>query len=157
MIQCCFWWFFWCEHHRERERERKRERERERERSRIKKKRENKRRVAVLSVGCCGRTFRRCLLLECGVSLCVVAVECVCVYLCVFVFVFVCTFVGRRVIPYHPSPALWPLIRRASCISFVMIVTLFAWIAHKFASSNKCTKNASVASCNAIMAVACHR
>jgi hypothetical protein len=30
-------------------------------------------------------------------------------------------------------------------MSLTMIVTRFAWIAHRFASSNKCTRNASVA------------
>ena len=38
-----------------------------------------------------------------------------------------------------------PLIRRASCISFGMIVTLFAWIAHALVSSNNPIKYASEA------------
>ena len=44
------------------------------------------------------------------------------------------------------TPPQAPRIRLANCISFCMMVTLFAWIAHKFVSSNKCTRNASVAS-----------
>ena len=39
--------------------------------------------------------------------------------------------------------------RRASCKSFGIIVTRFAWIAHRLQSSNKCTRKSSVASCNA--------
>lgn len=50
-----------------------------------------------------------------------------------------------------PSPRIhylgikWdsPLIRSASCMSFGMLVTLLAWIAHKFTSSNSRTLNAS--------------
>lgn len=37
--------------------------------------------------------------------------------------------------------------RRASCMSFGMIVTRFAWIAHRFVSSNRPTRYASDASC----------
>ena len=47
--------------------------------------------------------------------------------------------------------------RLASCISFGIIVTLFAWIAHKLQSSNKCTKKSSEDSCNANNASAVHR
>jgi hypothetical protein len=47
--------------------------------------------------------------------------------------------------------------RLASWMSFGMIVTLLAWIAHKFASSNKRTKKASVASWTARIALPCHR
>ena len=47
---------------------------------------------------------------------------------------------------------LSPLMRRASCISFGIIVTLFAWMAHKLESSRRLTKYASEASCRAIMA-----
>jgi len=46
-----------------------------------------------------------------------------------------------------------PRIRRASWISFGMIVTLLAWMAHKFVSSNKPTKYASLASWRARTAV----
>ena len=46
------------------------------------------------------------------------------------------------------SPRIWC----ASCISFGIIVTCLAWIAHKFVSSNRPTKNASAASCSAIIA-----
>jgi len=49
--------------------------------------------------------------------------------------------------------ALSPRIRRANCISFGIIVTRFACIAHKFVSSNNETKYASAASCSAPMAV----
>ena len=44
-----------------------------------------------------------------------------------------------------------PLILRASCMSFGIMVTLFAWIAHRLVSSNKLTMYASVASCKARM------
>jgi len=57
----------------------------------------------------------------------------------------------------HPNPPHAPLNLRASWMSFCIIVTLFAWIAHKFVSSNRCTRNASAASCSAIIAVLCHR
>lgn len=40
-----------------------------------------------------------------------------------------------------------PRIRLASCRSFGMMVTRFAWIAHRLQSSNKCTIKSSVASC----------
>ena len=46
-----------------------------------------------------------------------------------------------------------PRIRRASWMSFGMIVTRFAWIAHKLVSSNRPTRYASEASCNARIAV----
>lgn len=36
--------------------------------------------------------------------------------------------------------------RRASCMSFDMIVLRPAWIAHRFVSSNSCTRYASAAS-----------
>ena len=44
---------------------------------------------------------------------------------------------------------LSPLILRASCKSFVMMVTRLAWMAHKFVSSNNDTKYAYAASCKA--------
>jgi hypothetical protein len=63
--------------------------------------------------------------------------------------------------------------RRARCISRVIMVTRFAWMAQRFlrkydytctrsnlnthASSNKCTRNASLASCNARIAELCQR
>ena len=40
-----------------------------------------------------------------------------------------------------------PLIRSESCMSFGMIITLLAWIAHKFASSKSPTLKASTDSC----------
>ena len=46
-----------------------------------------------------------------------------------------------------------PRIRRANRISFGMMVTRFAWIAHKLVSSNNPTRYASDASCNARIAV----
>ncbi len=49
-----------------------------------------------------------------------------------------------------------PRIRSANCISFIMRVTRFAWIAHKLASSNNDTRYASADSCNARRALACH-
>jgi hypothetical protein len=51
---------------------------------------------------------------------------------------------------FHDLP---PLIRIANCMSLGIMVTLFACIAHMFVSSNKPTKNASDASCNAKIAV----
>ena len=57
----------------------------------------------------------------------------------------------------HPSPPQAPRILLASWISFCIIVTRFACIAHKFASSKRCTKNASAASCSACIACDCHR
>ena len=48
-----------------------------------------------------------------------------------------------------------PRILRASCMSFGMIVTRFAWTAHKLQSSNRPTRCASAASCNARIADAC--
>ena len=57
----------------------------------------------------------------------------------------------------HPRPPQAPRILRASCMSFCMIVTRFACIAHKFESSNRCTRNASAASCSACIACDCHR
>ena len=59
--------------------------------------------------------------------------------------VFVC---GGGVVFY----ALSPRIRLASWMSFGMMVTLFAWIAHKFVSSNNLMRYASTASCKAPMA-----
>ena len=50
-----------------------------------------------------------------------------------------------------------PRILRANCISLGMIVTLLPCIAHKLASSNNATKCASLASCNASIALPCHR
>ena len=44
---------------------------------------------------------------------------------------------------------LSPRMRLANCRSFDMIVTLFAWIAHRLVSSNSDTKYASAASCKA--------
>lgn len=57
----------------------------------------------------------------------------------------------------QPSPPHAPLILLASWISFCIIVTLFAWMAHRFVSSKRCTRNASDASCSAWMACDCHR
>jgi hypothetical protein len=51
---------------------------------------------------------------------------------------------------FHDLP---PLICIANCMSLGIMVTLFACIAHMFVSSNKPTKNASDASCNAKIAV----
>lgn len=56
----------------------------------------------------------------------------------------------------QPRPPHAPRIRRANCISFCMMVTRFAWIAHRFESSKRCTRNASAASCSACMACDCH-
>ena len=53
--------------------------------------------------------------------------------------------------------ALSPLILRANCISLGMIVTRLACIAHKLVSSNKPTRYASLASCNANIAVLWNR
>jgi len=50
-----------------------------------------------------------------------------------------------------------PRILRANCISLGMIVTLLPCIAHRLASSNNATKCASLASCNASIALPCHR
>ena len=50
-----------------------------------------------------------------------------------------------------------PLILLANCISFGIIVTRFAWIAHKLLSSKSPTKCASAASCSASIAVPCQR
>lgn len=47
---------------------------------------------------------------------------------------------------FYPRPPQAPRMRRASCMSFCIIVTRFAWMAHRFVSSNRCTKNASAAS-----------
>ena len=60
------------------------------------------------------------------------------------------------------TPALFyslsiPRILRANCISLGIIVTLFPCIAHKLLSSNNATKCASAASCNANIALPCHR
>lgn len=49
-----------------------------------------------------------------------------------------------------------PLILLASCISFCMIVTLFACMAQRLVSSSKWTKKASHASCRANTALDCH-
>lgn len=57
----------------------------------------------------------------------------------------------------YPRPPHGPRSRLASCISFVMSVTRFAWIAQRFESSNRCTRKASVASCSARIADDCHR
>ena len=46
------------------------------------------------------------------------------------------------------SYCLSPQIHLASCMSLGWMVTRFACIAHKFESSNNCTKYASAASCN---------
>lgn len=53
-------------------------------------------------------------------------------------------------------PPQTPRIRRASWISFCIIVTRFAWMAHRFVSSKRCTRNASAASWSAMMACDCH-
>eukprot|EP00961_Rhodomonas_salina_P081908 1101318-Rhodomonas_salina.1 len=50
-----------------------------------------------------------------------------------------------------------PLLRRVSWMSLIMTVLRRAWIAHGFASSNKCTRYASGPLCNASNASACHR
>ena len=52
---------------------------------------------------------------------------------------------------------LSPLILQANCMSLGMIVTHLAWIAHKLLSLNRLTRYASLASCNAIMAVLWNR
>jgi hypothetical protein len=57
----------------------------------------------------------------------------------------------------YPNPPQAPLILLANCISFCIMVTRFAWMAHKFVSSNRCTRKASAASCNAWIAWLCHR
>lgn len=57
----------------------------------------------------------------------------------------------------YPNPPQAPLILLAKCTSFCMMVTLFAWIAHRFVSSNRCTMNASAASWSACMACDCQR
>ena len=49
--------------------------------------------------------------------------------------------------------ALSPRMRRASCMSFGMMVTRLAWMAHRLVSSNSDTRYASAASCSAPMAV----
>lgn len=46
----------------------------------------------------------------------------------------------------HPKPPQAPLIRRARWMSFCMMVTRLAWIAQRFASSNKWTRKASALS-----------
>ena len=46
-----------------------------------------------------------------------------------------------------------PRMRRASWMSFGMIVTRLAWMAHKFVSSKRLTIYASVASCSAMIAL----
>ena len=56
----------------------------------------------------------------------------------------------------HYSLAV-PRILLANCISLGIIVTRLPWIAQRFESSNKPTKWASAASCNANIADACQR
>jgi hypothetical protein len=60
----------------------------------------------------------------------------------------------RHPTPY-PSSNGFLLILCANCISFGMMVTLFAWIAHKLESSSRRTINASAISCAAKDAAAC--
>ena len=62
-----------------------------------------------------------------------------------FVCLMVVSKAQRQLITYARSP----LILLANWTSFGMMVTLLAWIAHKLVSSNKPTKYASDASCNA--------
>lgn len=57
----------------------------------------------------------------------------------------------------HPNPPHAPRILLANCTSFCIIVTRFAWMAHRFVSSNKWTRKASQLSCRAWMAWDCHR
>lgn len=57
----------------------------------------------------------------------------------------------------QPKPPHTPLILLANCMSFCIIVTRLACIAHRFVSSNRCTRNASAASCNAMIACDCQR
>ena len=56
----------------------------------------------------------------------------------------------------YPSPPHAPLIRLASWMSFCMIVTLLAWMAHRLVSSNRWTRKASAASWRAWIACDCH-
>lgn len=65
--------------------------------------------------------------------------------------------INNQQINNQANPPHGPRIRRANWISFCIIVTRFAWIAHKFASSKRWTMNASVASCRARMAWLCQR
>nr|ACR35250.1 unknown [Zea mays] len=53
----------------------------------------------------------------------------------------------RMDIIYHAQRL--PPIRLASCMSFCMIVTRLAWMAHRFAISNSSIKWNSAASCSA--------
>ena len=57
----------------------------------------------------------------------------------------------------QPAPPHTPRIRRASWMSFCMIVTRLAWMAHRFVSSKRWTRNASADSCSANMACDCQR
>ena len=50
-----------------------------------------------------------------------------------------------------------PRMRRASCMSFGMIVTRLAWMAHRLQSSKSPTITSSAASCSAHSASAVHR
>ena len=52
---------------------------------------------------------------------------------------------------------LSPRIRRANWMSFGRMVTLFAWMAQRFVSSNNPTKYASDASCRAPITASCQR
>ena len=63
---------------------------------------------------------------------------------------------GPKKMPY-PKPCQAPRILLASCMSFCIIVTLFACMAHRFVSSKRCTMKASQLSCSACMACDCHR
>lgn len=59
---------------------------------------------------------------------------------------------------YHhtAAPPQAPRIRLASWMSFCMMVTLLAWMAHKLTSSKRWTRKASAASCRAWIACDCH-
>lgn len=57
----------------------------------------------------------------------------------------------------YPMPPQTPRMRRANWMSFCMMVTRLAWIAHRLVSSKRWTRKASEASCRAMMACDCHR
>lgn len=59
---------------------------------------------------------------------------------------------------YHhtAAPPQAPRIRLASWMSFCMMVTLLAWMAHRLTSSKRWTRKASAASCRAWIACDCH-
>jgi len=72
--------------------------------------------------------------------------------LCTFKIVLVLFFLSEILSNLQPIPPHAPRSRLASCISFCIIVTRFACIAHRFVSSKRCTRKASLASCNAMIA-----